>query len=180
MPSGKSFRESEDARYVGIALPRFLGRLPYNPVDGIVVEGFNFVEEVDGSDHDKYLWCNAAFALGARLTSAFEQYGWCAAIRGVEGGRLGRRSADPHFRTDDGELALKRPTEVSVTDRREKELNDLGFIALVHCKNTDYAAFFGAQSAQKPRRYDSDAVTPTRPFRASSSTSSRCAGLRTT
>ena len=154
----KSFRESEDARYVGIALPRFLGRLPYNPVDGIVVEGFNFVEEVDGSDHDKYLWCNAAFALGARLTSAFEQYGWCAAIRGVEGGGLVEDLPTHTFRTDDGELALKCPTEVSVTDRREKELNDLGFIALVHCKNTDYAAFFGAQSAQKPRRYDSDAA----------------------
>ena len=80
----KSFRESEDARYVGLALPRFLGRLPYNPLDGLPTEGFNFVEEVDGSNHDKYLWCNAAFALAARLTDAFDTYGWCAAIRGVE------------------------------------------------------------------------------------------------
>lgn len=154
----KSFRESEDARYVGLALPRFLGRLPYNPLDGITVEGFNFVEEVDGSDHGKYLWCNAAFAFGARLTSAFEQYGWCAAIRGVEGGGLVEDLPTHTFRTDDGEVALKCPTEVSVTDRREKELSDLGFIPLVHCKNTDYAAFFGAQSAQKARRYDSDAA----------------------
>ena len=153
----KSFRESEDARYVGIALPRFLGRLPYNPVDGIVVEGFNFVEEVDGSDHDKYLWCNAAFALGARLTSAFEQYGWCAAIRGVEGAAWSkicrptlsapmtaswRSSARPRCRSPTGAKGAQRSR----------------FIALVHCKNTDYAAFFGAQSAQKPRRYDSDAA----------------------
>ena len=84
----KSFRESEDSRYVGLTLPRFLGRLPYNPKDGTTVEGFNFVEDVDGSDHGKYLWVNTAYAFGARLTAAFESYGWCAAIRGVEGGGL--------------------------------------------------------------------------------------------
>jgi type VI secretion system protein ImpC len=82
----KAFRESEDSRYVGLALPRFLGRLPFNPVDGTTVEGFNFVEEVDGTDHQKYLWCNAAYAFGAKLTKAFDDFGWCAAIRGVEGG----------------------------------------------------------------------------------------------
>ena len=154
----KSFRESEDSRYVGLALPRFLGRLPYNPIDGEVTEGFNFVEEVDGTDHDKYLWCNAAFAFAARLTSAFENHGWCAAIRGVEGGGLVEDLPTHTFRTDDGEVALKCPTEVSITDRREKELSDLGFIPLVHCKNTDYAAFFGAQSAQKARKYDTDSA----------------------
>jgi len=154
----KSFRESEDARYVGLALPRFLGRLPYNPVDGEVTEGFNFVEEVDGTDHDKYLWCNAAFAFAARLTSAFENHGWCAAIRGVEGGGLVEDLPTHTFGTDDGEVALKCPTEISITDRREKELSDLGFIPLVHCKNTDYAAFFGAQSAQKAKKYDSDSA----------------------
>ena len=154
----KSFRESEDACYVGLALPRFLGRLPYNPLDGLPTEGFNFVEEVDGSDHGRYLWCNAAFALAARLTDAFDNYGWCAAIRGVEGGGLVADLPTHTFRTDDGEVALKCPTEVSITDRREKELSDLGFIPLVHCKNTDYAAFFGAQSAQRPRKYDSDAA----------------------
>jgi type VI secretion system protein ImpC len=154
----KSFRESEDARYVGLALPRFLGRLPYNPIDGEVTEGFNFVEEVDGTDHDKYLWCNAAFAFAARLTDAFENYGWCAAIRGVEGGGLVEDLPTHTFRTDDGEVALKCPTEISITDRREKELSDLGFIPLVHCKNTDYAAFFGAQSAQKARKYDTDSA----------------------
>ncbi|MDR2881146.1 MAG: type VI secretion system contractile sheath large subunit [Azoarcus sp.] len=154
----KSFRESEDSRYVGLALPRFLGRLPYNPVDGEVTEGFNFVEEVDGTDHDKYLWCNAAFAFAVRLTQAFENYGWCAAIRGVEGGGLVEDLPTHTFRTDDGEVALKCPTEISITDRREKELSDLGFIPLVHCKNTDYAAFFGAQSTQKAKKYDTDSA----------------------
>lgn len=154
----KSFRESEDARYVGLAMPRFLGRLPYNPKDGLTTEGFNFVEDVDGTNHSSYLWVNTAFALGARLTAAFESYGWCAAIRGVEGGGLVEDLPTHTFRTDDGEVALKCPTEVAITDRREKELSDLGFIPLVHCKNTDYAAFFAAQSAQKPLKYDSDAA----------------------
>jgi len=154
----KSFRESEDARYVGLTLPRFLGRLPYNPKDGTVTEGFNFVEDVDGADHSRYLWVNSAYAFGARLVAAFENYGWCAAIRGVEGGGLVEDLPTHTFKTDDGEIALKCPTEISITDRREKELSDLGFIPLVHCKNTDYAAFFGAQSTQKPKKYDTDAA----------------------
>lgn len=154
----RSFRQSEDARYVGLTMPRFLGRLPYNPKDGITTEGFNFVEDVDGADHSKYLWVNTAYAFGARLTSAFESYGWCAAIRGVEGGGLVEDLPTHTFKTDEGEIALKCPTEVAITDRREKELSDLGFIPLVHCKNTDYAAFFGAQSTQKSTKYDSDAA----------------------
>ena len=154
----KSFRESEDARYVGLTLPRFLGRLPFNPKDGITVEGFNFVEDVDGTDHSKYLWCNAAYAFGAKLTSAFESFGWCAAIRGVEGGGLVEDLPTHTFKTDEGEVALKCPTEIAITDRREKELSDLGFISLVHCKNTDYAAFFGAQSAQKAKKYNTDSA----------------------
>ncbi|MBI2732227.1 MAG: type VI secretion system contractile sheath large subunit [Aquabacterium sp.] len=154
----KSFRESEDSRYVGLTVPRFLGRLPYDPKEGTTTEGFNFVERVDGTDHSKYLWVNTAYAMAARLTAAFESYGWCAAIRGVEGGGLVEDLPTHTFKTDDGELALKCPTEVSITDRREKELSDLGFIPLVHCKNTDYAAFFGAQSTQKARKYDSDAA----------------------
>jgi type VI secretion system protein ImpC len=154
----RSFRESEDSRYVGLTLPRFLGRLPYNPKDGTSTEGFNFVEDVDGSDHSKYLWVNTAYAMGTRLTSAFESYGWCAAIRGVEGGGLVEDLPTHTFKTDEGEIALKCPTEIAVTDRREKELSDLGFIPLVHCKNTDYAAFFGTQSAQRAKKYDSDAA----------------------
>jgi type VI secretion system protein ImpC len=152
----KSFREGEDSRYVGLTLPRFLGRLPFNPKDGTTVEGFNFVEDVDGSDHSKYLWCNAAYAFGTKLTKAFEYFGWCAAIRGVEGGGLVEDLPTHTFKTDEGEVSLKCPTEIAITDRREKELSDLGFISLVHCKNTDYAAFFGAQSAQKAKKYDSD------------------------
>jgi|SRR5882724_1626505 len=154
----KSFREAEDSRYVGLTLPRFLGRLPFNPKDGSTTEGFNFVEDVTGVDHSKYLWINTAYAMAARLTSAFETYGWCAAIRGVEGGGLVEDLPTHTFRTDDGEIALKCPTEISITDRREKELSDLGFIPLIHCKNTDYAAFFGAQSAQKAKKYDSDSA----------------------
>lgn len=154
----KSFREGEDSRYVGLTLPRFLGRLPFNPKDGVTVEGFNFVEDVDGSDHSKYLWCSAAYAFGARVTQAFEDFGWCAAIRGVEGGGLVEDLPTHTFKTDEGEIALKCPTEIAITDRREKELSDLGFIPLVHCKNTDYAAFFGAQSAQRSKKYNTDAA----------------------
>lgn len=154
----KSFREAEDSRYVGLTVPRFLGRLPYNPKDGTTVEGFNYVEDVDGTDHRKYLWVNSAYAFAARLTSAFDLFGWCAAIRGVEGGGLVEDLPTHTFKTDEGEIALKCPTEIAITDRREKELSDLGFIPLVHCKNTDYAAFFGAQSVQKPKKYDSDAA----------------------
>ena len=154
----KSYRESEDSRYVGLTVPRFLGRLPFNPKDGSTVDGFNFVEDVDGTDHQKYLWINAAYAFATRLTAAFENYGWCAAIRGVEGGGLVEDLPTHTFKTDEGEVALKCPTEIAITDRREKELSDLGFMPLVHCKSTDYAAFFGAQSTQKPKKYDTDAA----------------------
>lgn len=154
----RSFRESEDSRYVALTLPRFLGRLPYNPKDGTTVEGFNFIEDVSGADHSEYLWVNAAYSFATRLTDAFDLHGWCAAIRGVEGGGLVEGLPVHTFKTDDGEIALKCPTEISVTDRREKELSDLGFIPLVHCKNTDYAAFFGAQSTQKAKKYASDAA----------------------
>lgn len=154
----KSFRDSEDSRYVGLTLPRFLGRLPFHPQDGLTVDGFNFVEDVDGTDHGKYLWCNAAYAFGTKLTKAFEDFGWCAAIRGVEGGGLVEGLPTHTFKTDEGEVALKCPTEIAITDRREKELSDLGFISLVHCKNTDYAAFFGAQSTQKAKSYNSESA----------------------
>ncbi|QEM81516.1 type VI secretion system contractile sheath large subunit [Halomonas binhaiensis] len=151
----KSFRNSEDARYVGLTLPHVLGRLPYGP-DTDPVEEFNFVENVDGREHNKYLWMNAAYALGARVTDAFSNYGWCVAIRGVEGGGLVEDLPTHTFQTDDGEVALKCPTEIAITDRREKELADLGFIPLVHCKGTDYAAFFGVQSSQKQKHYNTD------------------------
>ena len=113
---------------------------------------------MDGTDHSKYLWMNAACALGARLTQAFSLYGWCASIRGVEGGGLVEGLPVHNFYTDEGDIAMKCPTEVPITDRREKELADLGFVPLVHCKGTDYAAFFSVQSAQKPKVYDKDAA----------------------
>jgi type VI secretion system protein ImpC len=153
----KSFRATEDSRYVGLVLPRVLGRLPYGK-DTKPVEAFNYEENVDGTDHSKYLWMNAAWAMGAKLTQSFARHKWCAAIRGVEGGGMVDGLPVHNFRTDDGDIVMKCPTEVPITDRREKELADLGFIPLVHCKNTDYAAFFSVQSAQKPKLYDKDAA----------------------
>jgi type VI secretion system protein ImpC len=153
----KSFRQSDDARYVGLCLPRTLARLPYGR-DTKPVEGFSYEENVDGSDHTKYLWSNAAYSLGTRLTTAFANYGWCAAIRGVEGGGLVEGLPVHNFHTDEGDVTMKCPTEVPITDRREKELADLGFVPLVHCKDTDYAAFFSVQSCQKAKIYDKDAA----------------------
>ncbi len=149
----KSFRASEDSRYIGLALPHILMRLPYGR-DTKPVDEFGYEESVDGSDHSKYLWGNAAYALGARLTTAFSKYGWCAAIRGVEGGGLVEGLPAHTFHTDEGDVALKCPTEIAITDRREKELADQGFIPLVHCKGTDYAAFFSVQSTNKCKKYD--------------------------
>jgi type VI secretion system protein ImpC len=153
----KSFRQSEDARYVGLCLPHILMRLPYGK-NNKTIEAFQYEEGVDGNDHSKYLWGNAAYALGARLTNAFAQYGWCASIRGVEGGGLVEGLPTHTFATDQGDVALKCPTEAPITDRREKELADLGFVPLVHCKGADYAAFFSVQSAQKAKLYDSEAA----------------------
>lgn len=153
----RSFRESEDSRYVALTLPRTLSRLPYGK-ETVPVETFSFEEDVSGKEHNKYLWSNAAYAFGTRLTDAFAKYQWCASIRGVEGGGLVDGLPTHTFMTDEGDVALKCPTEIAITDRREKEFSDLGFIPLVHCKNTDYAAFFGAQSCQKAKKYDLDAA----------------------
>lgn len=153
----KSFRQSEDSRYVGLCVPHVLGRLPYGR-DNVQIEEFAYEENVDGTDHSKYLWTNAAYSLGARLTTAFALYGWCASIRGVEGGGLVEGLPVHNFYTDEGDVVMKCPTEVPITDRREKELADLGFVPLVHCKGTDYAAFFSVQSAQKAKLYDKEAA----------------------
>ncbi|MGB7592043.1 MAG: type VI secretion system contractile sheath large subunit, partial [Terriglobia bacterium] len=153
----KSFRQSDDSRYVGLCVPHVLMRLPYGR-DTVPVDAFTYEEGVDGTDHSKYLWGNAAYAMGARLTNAFALYGWCAAIRGVEGGGLVEGLPAHTFRTDEGDVALKCPTEIAITDRREKELADQGLVPLVHCKGTDKAAFFSVQSANKPKLYDSDAA----------------------
>lgn len=149
----KSFRQSEDSRYVALTLPHILMRQPYGH-DTKQIEAFAYEEGVDGRDHSKYLWGNAAYGLAARLTNSFAKFGWCASIRGVENGGLVEGLTAHNFRTDEGDIALKCPTEVSVTDRREKELADQGFVPLVHCKGTDYAAFFSVQTVNKPKTYD--------------------------
>ncbi|MCI0418425.1 MAG: type VI secretion system contractile sheath large subunit, partial [Acidobacteria bacterium] len=153
----RSFRDSEDSRYVGLVLPRTLMRLPYG-ADTVPTETFRFEEDVTGKDHSKYLWSNAAYSYGTRLTEAFALHQWTVAIRGVEGGGLVQGLPTHTFKTDEGEVALKCPTEVAITDRREAEYSNLGFLPLVHCKNTDYAAFFGGQSCNKAKKYDEDAA----------------------
>jgi type VI secretion system protein ImpC len=151
----KSFRESEDSRYVGLCLPHTLMRLPYGDKTRRT-EGFRYEEDVDGRDHKKYLWGNAAYAMAARITDSFAKCGWLASIRGVQGGGLVEGLPTHTFNTDEGDIALKCPTEVAITDRREKEFSDLGFIPLVHCKGRDFAAFFATQSCQKPKLYNKD------------------------
>jgi type VI secretion system protein ImpC len=151
----KIFRMSEDSRYVCLTLPHILMRVPYGK-DNRSVDAFNYEEGVTGEDHSQYLWGNAAYALGARITNAFARYGWCAAIRGVEGGGLVDSLPSHTFRTEEGDVSLKCPTETIITDRREKELSDLGFAPLVHCKGTDYAAFFSVQTCQKAKIYDTE------------------------
>jgi type VI secretion system protein ImpC len=147
-----AFRESEDSRYVALTLPHVLGRLPYGE-KLTKVEEFTFEEDVNGKHHDKYLWMNAAWAYAARITAAFAKYGWMARSRGVEGGGKVEELPVHVFPTDDGDLAMKCPTEIAISDRRENELSDLGFLPLLHCKNKDFAAFLGAQSCQKPKTY---------------------------
>ena len=153
----RSFRDTEDSRYVTLTLPRVLMRLPYGP-ETKPVDELNYVENVDGRDHSKYLWGNPAYVLGERITNAFAKHGWTAAIRGVEGGGIVEGLPAHTFLTDEGDIALKCPTEIAITDRREKELNDLGFLSLVHCKGTDKAAFFGGHTVNKPKTYNTDAA----------------------
>jgi type VI secretion system protein ImpC len=152
----RSFRESDDSRYVGLTLPRVLGRLPYG-LKTIPAETFNFHEIIDEQQKNRdYLWINAAWELAGRLVDSFEEYGWCASIRGVEGGGLVKALPTHNYIDKNGEHTLQCPTQIAITDRREKELSDLGFIPIIHCKGTDYAAFFAVQSINKPRRYNSD------------------------
>jgi type VI secretion system protein ImpC len=150
-----SFRGSPDSRYVGLTIPRMLLRRPYGSRDN-PIEAFDFQEHVE--THEDFLWGNAAYALGSCITNAFARYGWCAAIRGVEGGGLVEGLPVATYTTDEGEVVQKCPTEIPVTDRREKELADLGLIPLLHLKGTDHSAFFSMQSCCKPSQYDSDAA----------------------
>jgi type VI secretion system protein ImpC len=147
----RSFRESEDSRYVGLCLPRMLLRAPYR---GSKANGTRFEYDEHVTTHDDFLWGNAAFAFAGRVVDAFARHGWCTAIRGVEGGGLVDGLPTHTFGTDHGEQVLKCPTEVPISDRRETELAAEGFIPLVHCKGRDFAAFFSAASTNRPRKFD--------------------------
>ena len=154
----RSLRDSDDSKYIGLAMPRFLARLPYgvktNPVDE-----FDFEEETAAGDHSKYCWANSAYAMAVNINRSFKYYGWCTSIRGVESGGVVENLPAHTFPTDDGGMDMKCPTEIAISDRREAELAKSGFMPLVHRKNSDLAAFIGAQSLHKPAEYyDADAT----------------------
>ena len=154
----RSLRESEDARYLGLTLPRFLARQPYgaktNPV-----EEFDFEEDTAGAGSEKYAWANAAYAMAVNINRSFKLYGWCSRIRGIESGGSVEGLPTHTFPTDDGGVDMKCPTEIAISDRREAELAKNGFMPLIHKKNSDFAAFIGAQSLQKPATYDDPDAT---------------------
>lgn len=161
----RGFRDSEDSRFVTLAMPRVLSRVPYGST-GKQIDEFNFEEapidaagKTGSMSSDQFSWMNAAYALGERLTSAFSKYGWCVAVRGAEGGGKVENLPSYTFTSDDGDVDQQCPTEIGITDRREAELSKLGFLPLCHYKNTDYAVFFGAQTTQKPKKYDSPDAT---------------------
>jgi type VI secretion system protein ImpC len=154
----RSLRESEDSRYIGLAMPRFLGRIPYG-ANTDPVDEFDFEENTEGADHNKYTWCNSAYAMATNITRAFKTYGWCTRIRGIESGGAVEALPTHTFPTDDGGVDMKCPTEIAITDRREAELAKSGFMPLIHKKNSDFAAFIGAQSLQKPAEYDDPDAT---------------------
>jgi len=154
----RSLRESEDSRYVGLAMPRFLARLPYGAKTS-PVEEFNFEEETHGGEHGTYSWANAAYAMAVNINRSFKMYGWCSRIRGIESGGAVEGLPTHTFPTDEGGVAMKCPTEIAISDRREAELAKNGFMPLVHRKNSDFAAFIGAQSLQKPFEYDDPDAT---------------------
>jgi type VI secretion system protein ImpC len=161
----KSFRESEDSRFVTLTMPRTLARLPYG-ANTKPIDEFDFEEVELGADgkpittgHTDYCWMNTAYVFGARMTDAFAQTGWCTAIRGAENGGKVEGLPAHVFRSDDGDIDLKCPTEIAITDRREKELSDLGFLPLCHYKDKDFAVFFGGQTTQKPKLYNQSDAT---------------------
>jgi type VI secretion system protein ImpC len=154
----RSFRDSDDSRFVTLTMPRVLARLPYGeatkPVEEFCYEEFELDLEsgrAKVADHDDYCWMNAAYVMATNMGQAFSKYGFCTAIRGAEGGGKVEGLPAHVFTSDDGDPDLKCPTEIGITDRREAELSKLGFLPLCHYKHTDYAVFFGAQSCQKPK-----------------------------
>ena len=158
------FRDSEDSRFVSLVMPRVLSRLPYG-ADTKPIDDFDYEEAPSENgaakpmDHDDYCWMNAAYVMGTKMTDAFARYGWCTAIRGAEGGGRVDNLPTHLFQSDDGDLDSKCPTELGITDRREAELSKMGFLPLCHYKNTDHAVFFGAQTTQKPKKYDRPEAT---------------------
>jgi len=162
----RSFRDSEDARFVSLVMPRTLARLPYGAatkaIDEFAYEEAPYDDATGAAkamDHDHYCWMNAAYAMGTKLTDAFAKYGFCTAIRGAEGGGKVEGLPTHVFTSDDGDMDAKCPTELAITDRREFELSNLGFLPLCHYKNTDYSVFFGAQTVQKAKKYDRPEAT---------------------
>jgi type VI secretion system protein ImpC len=156
--SWRSLRESEDSRYIGLAMPRYLARLPYGAKTS-PVEEFAFEEDTGAADHSKYAWANAAYAMAVNINRSFKLYGWCSRIRGIESGGAVEGLPTHTFATDDGGVDMKCPTEIAISDRREAELAKNGFMPVLHRKNSDFAAFIGAQSLQKPSEYDDPDAT---------------------
>ena len=154
----RSLRDSDDAMYLGLAMPRFLARLPYGAKTSPVDE-FAFEEDTGGGDHGKYTWANSAYAMATNITRSFKMYGWCSRIRGIESGGAVENLPVHTFPTDDGGVDMKCPTEIAISDRREAELAKAGLMPLVHKKNSDFAAFIGAQSLNKPAEYDDPDAT---------------------
>lgn len=154
----RSLRDSEDAKYLGLAMPRFLSRQPYSIKDNPIDE-FNFDEDTGGADHSKFVWSNSAYAMATNINQAFKTFGWCSSIRGAESGGMVEGLPCHTFNTDDGGVAMKCPTEIAITDRREAELAKNGMMPLIHWKNTDYAVFIGAQTLHQPAEYDDPDAT---------------------
>ena len=154
----RSFRDSSDSRYMALTAPRFLGR-PLYGAKTEPVEEFDFEEQVGSGEHDRHLWVNSAYAMGVRITEAFQTWGWCTRIRGVESGGTVEGLPTAMFPTDDGGVDMKCPTEIAISDRREAELSKAGLMALIHRKNTDQATFIGAQTLHQPKQYEDAAAT---------------------
>ena len=154
----KSLRDADDSRYMALCLPRVLARLPYGAKTE-PVEEFGFEETTDGHAGEKYGWMNAAYAMGVNINRAFKEYGWTIRIRGVTSGGEVENLPSHVFPTDDGGIDLKCPTEIAISDRREAELSKSGLMPIIHRKNTDKAAFIGAQSLYKPKKYVDDLAT---------------------
>lgn len=154
----RSLRQSDDARYLGLTMPRVLARAPYGAKSN-PVEDFAYEEDTEGAKHDRFTWMNAAFTMGVNITRAFKLYGWCTRIRGMESGGMVEGLPVHTFKTDDGGTDMKCPSEIAITDRREAELARNGMMPLSHWKNTDYSVFVGAQSLHQPAEYDDPDAT---------------------